>query len=259
MSIHPTAIVDPRAELGPAVEIGPYSVVGPHVRLGEGVVLRPHAHVTGYTELGRETQVFSFASIGETPQDLKYKGEPTRLVIGERNVLREYVTIHPGTGAGRGQTTVGDDNLLMIGTHVGHDSQIGSHIVMANDVVLAGHVIVEDYAVLEGRAAVQQFCRIGESAFLAALAGLMQDLAPFAWSQGHPARVLRLNRINLERRGLTPERIDAVDRAFRLVFRSGLRAREAFARVREEIPDSPEAEHLVAFLEKSERGFARVR
>jgi UDP-N-acetylglucosamine acyltransferase len=257
--IHPTAVVDPAAELGASVEVGPYAVVGPHVRLGEGVVLRPHAYVTGHTELGAGTQVFSFASVGEIPQDLKYRGEKTRLEIGARNVIREHVTISPGTEVAGGVTSIGDDNLLMIGTHVGHDCQIGSHIVMANGVGLAGHVTIEDYAFLAGMAGVHQFVRIGESAMVGGMSGVAQDVCPYSIAQGNHARLLSVNRINLERRGFDGDRIAAVERAFRILFRSGVKSRDAFARVREELPDSAEAEHMVAFLEKSERGFCRVR
>jgi UDP-N-acetylglucosamine acyltransferase len=257
--IHPTAIVDPGAEVDPTVEIGPYAVVGPEVRLAAGVVLRPHAYVTGRTEVGPESTIYSFASVGEIPQDKKYRGEPTRLVIGARNQIREHVTLSPGTAQGGGLTSIGDDNLLMIVSHVGHDCQIGSHVVMANNVALAGHVMVESYAVLGALSGVHQFCRIGESAMLGGLGGVSQDVAPYAIAQGNHCRVIGLNRINLERRGFSAERIEAVEAAFRLVFRSKLLPRDAFARVREELPDSPEAEHLVAFLEKSERGFCRMR
>ncbi len=257
--IHATAIVESGAEIDASVEIGAYAVVGPHVRLGPGVVLRPHTHVTGHTEIGAETTIFSFACLGDTPQVLAYRGEKTHLVIGARNTIREYVTIHPGTAEGGGTTTVGDDNLLMIGMHIGHDSQVGSQVVISNNVQLAGHVIVEDWAWISANSAVQQYCRIGESAFLAGMSGAMQDLAPFSWAQGHPARVLRTNKVGIERRQLDKARTDAVDRAFRILFRSRLRPEDAFARVRQELPESPEAEHMVAFLEKSERGFARLR
>jgi UDP-N-acetylglucosamine acyltransferase len=257
--IHPTAIVDSRAEVDPTVEIGPYAVVGPEVRLGAGVVLKPHAYVTGRTEVGAETVIYSFASVGEIPQDKKYRGEPTRLVIGARNQIREHATLSPGTAQGGGLTSIGNDNLLMIGSHVGHDCQIGSHVVIANNVGLAGHVVVENHAFLAAFAGVHQFARVGESAMLAAFAAAAQDVAPYVTVEGNRARVVGVNRINLERRGFSAERIEAVERAVRLVFRSKLLPRDAFARVREELPDSPEAEHLVAFLEKSERGFCRMR
>ena len=257
--IHPSAIVDPGAELGDGVEIGPFCVVGPHVRLGEGVSLRSHAVVTGHTEVGAGTVIFPFTTVGEIPQDVKYKGEPTRLTIGARNVIREQVSIHPGTAAGGGTTRVGDDNLLLVNVHIGHDCNIGSHVIMANNVMLAGHVIVEDFAYLAGGVAVQQFVRVGESVMVGGMSGLMQDAAPFTLANGYPARIVKMNRINLERRGFSKERIDATECAFRIIFRDGLQAHDAFAKVRRELPDSAEAERMVAFLEKSERGFARRR
>jgi UDP-N-acetylglucosamine acyltransferase len=257
--IHATAIVDSAAELADGVEIGPFCTVGPNVRLGEGVVLRSHAVVSGYTEVGRETQVFPFAALGEPPQDVKYKGEPTRLEIGARNMIREQVTIHPGTAIGGGTTRVGDDNLILVNAHIGHDCMVGSHVILANNVMLAGHVVVEDFAYLAGGVAVQQHVRIGESVMVGGLSGLTQDAAPFTLVNGWPARVVKMNRINLERRGIPAERIDDVERAFRLIFRDGLKATDAYARVRAELPNCPEAERMVAFLEKSEHGFARRR
>jgi UDP-N-acetylglucosamine acyltransferase len=257
--IHPSSIVDPGAELADGVEIGPFCTVGPNVRLGEGVVLRSHVVVSGHTEIGRETQVFPFASLGEPPQDKKHKGELTRLEIGANNLIREQATIHPGTAFGGGTTRVGDNNMIMINVHVGHDCMIGSHTIIANNVLLAGHVTIEDHAYLAGAVAVQQRVRVGESVMIGALSGLTQDAAPFTLVNGWPARVVKMNRINLERRGLPAERIDDVERAFRIIFRDGLRAEEAYAKVRSELPSSPEAERMVAFLEKSEHGFARRR
>lgn len=257
--IHATAVIDPGAELGPDVEIGPYCVVGPRVRLERGVVLRPHVLVDGNTEIGAETIIYSFASIGEIPQDKKYKGESTRLVIGERNTIREHVTMQPGTEVAGGLTTIGNDNLIMVGAHIAHDCHVGNHVIMTNETLLAGHVRVEDHVNLAGRCAVQQFVRIGESAMVMALSGLVLDCAPFLRVQGYPARVIGVNRIGLERRGMPRETIEAIEQAYRLVFRSNLPSVEAFAAVREQLPESREAEQLVAFLEKSERGFARIR
>ena len=258
-SIHPTAVVDPGAELADGVELGAHATVGPNVRLGEGVVLRAHAHVTGHTELGAESVVYPFASIGERPQDQKYRGEDTRLAIGARNQLREYVTVNPGTATGGGVTEIGDDNLLMAGAHVAHDCRIGNRVILSNQVMLAGHVTVEDHAVVEASSGIQQFLRIGESAFVGAISGVIQDVAPFCFVHGYPARVLKLNRVGLERRGWDAERISAVERAYRIVFRSRLAPAEAFAQVREELPDSKDAQRLLSFLEAAERGFARAR
>jgi len=259
MSIHPTAVVESGAEIDPTAEIGALAYVGANVRLAARVLVHAHGHVWGHTELGADSQVFPFASVGGVPQDLKYKGGPTRVVIGERNLIREHVTIQPGTEVAGGLTTVGDDNLLMNGVHVAHDCRVGSHVIMANNVLLAGHVVIEDHAYLAGGAAVQQNVRVGESAMVAGLSGLMNDCAPFTMVNGWPARVMRVNRINLERRGFEPERIEDIERAFRIIFRSKLRAHETFAKVREELPHSKDAERMVAFLEKSERGFARRR
>ncbi len=257
--IHPTAVIDSKAEIDSDVEIGPYAVVGPQVRLERGVVLRPHAFVTGNTEIGPGTVIYSFASIGEIPQDQKYRGESTRLVIGARNTFREHATIQPGTEVAGGLTTVGDDNLIMIGAHIAHDCHVGSHVIMSNNVLFAGHVRIEDHVYLAGRSAVQQFARVGESAMVSGMSGLVQDGAPFLKLHGYPARVMGVNRINLERRGFSEERIDAIELAYRVIFRSNLAPVDAFARVREQVPNSREAEQMVAFLEKSERGFARFR
>ncbi len=257
--IHPTAVIDPKAEVHPTVEVGPYAVVGPRVKLAEGVILKAHAFVTGHTSVGPYTRIFPFASIGGEPQDQKYRGEPTRLVIGARNTIREYVTMHAGTRSGGGVTTVGDDNLFMVASHVAHDCQVGNHVIMANQASFGGHVTIEDHAVLGGLCGIHQFVRVGESAMVAGMSGAGQDVPPFTIVQGNHARVLAVNVVNLERRGFSRERIQKVDRAFRILFRSGLRPRDAFAKIREELADSPDAEHLVAFLEKSERGFCRVR
>jgi UDP-N-acetylglucosamine acyltransferase len=257
--IHPTAVVDPGAELAEGVEIGPCCVVEEGARLGPGVRLHSHVHVFRNTEIGAQTTVFPFASLGALPQDLKYGGEATRVVIGEHNQIREHVTIHGGTAFGGGLTRVGDRNLLMVGAHIAHDCRVGSHVILGNGVLLAGHVAVEDYAVINADAAVQQFLRVGESSYLAAKAGLMQDLPPFVWSQGHPARALRINRVGLERRGFRAERIAPIERAFRVLFRSKLTPRQGFASVREHLACSEDVQKLLAFLEKSERGFVRVR
>jgi UDP-N-acetylglucosamine acyltransferase len=259
VSIHPSASVDPSALVHTEAEIGAFAVVGPLVKVGRGAVIRSHAHVWGDTEIGDETHIFPFAAVGEIPQDLKFQAERTRVVIGARNQIREHVTIHCGTRAGGGVTRIGDDNLLMVGTHVGHDSQIGSQTVLANHVELAGHVTIGDCARVQAGAAIQQFLRVGESTFVAARAGVMQDLAPFTWCYGHPARVLKLNRIGLERRGLSAEDIFPIERAFRMVFRSQLRPRDAFDKARANWPESAEVERFISFLEKSDRGFARLR
>jgi UDP-N-acetylglucosamine acyltransferase len=259
LSIHKTAVVEAGARVHESVEIGAFCTVGANVELAEGVELRAHAHVSGHTEVGAGTRIFPFASVGEEPQDRKYEGGPTRLVIGERNVIREYCTLHSGTEAGGGVTTVGDDNLMMTGTHIAHDVHVGNHVTMSNGAGLGGHCVVEDYAVLSANVLIHQFCRIGESAMMAGACGTLQDIAPFTIALGAPARVMRLNQINLERRGISSDDIKEVDQAFRTIFRSGLLPQDAFAKIRAELPDSELAERMVSFLEKSERGFARMR
>jgi UDP-N-acetylglucosamine acyltransferase len=257
--IHPTAAVDAAAEVDEGAEVGPYCVVEAGARLAAGTVLQGHVHVSRNTQIGAGTVVFPFASIGAVPQDLKYTGEITRVVIGEHNQIREHVTIHGGTAASGGLTSIGDRNLLMVGCHVAHDCRVGSSVILGNGVLLAGHVVVEDHAVINASAAVQQFLRVGESAYLAAKAGLMQDLPPYVWSQGHPARALRINRVGLQRRGFTPERIEPIERAFRMLFRAKMLPRQAFAAVREHLACSSDVQKLLTFVEKSERGFVRVR
>ena len=256
--IHPSAVVDPGAQIDSSVEIGPYAVVGPDVSLSADVVLKPHAYVTGRTEVGEGSVIYSFASVGEIPQDQKYRGEPTRLVIGERTQIREHATVSLGTAQGGGLTTIGDDCLLMIGTHVGHDCLIGNHVIISNGTGLAGHVIVEDHAYLAALAGVHQFVRIGASAMLGGMSALVQDLAPYARAVGNYAKLVGLNRINLERREFSKETISAIEQAYRIIFRSSMLPQDAFAQVRSQFPESAEAEHMVAFLEKSERGFCRT-
>lgn len=256
--IHPAAVVDPSAQLDSSVEVGPFAVVGPEVHLGADVVLKPHAYVTGRTEVGEGSVIYSFASVGEIPQDQKYNGEATRLVIGARTQIREHVTLSPGTAHGGGLTTVGSDCLLMIGCHVGHDCQVGNHVIISNGCALAGHVLIEDYAYLAGMAGVHQFVRIGESAMLGGMSAVVQDVAPYTTAIGNYAKLMGLNRINLERRGFSSQRIGAIEQAFRIIFRSGKLPQAAFAEVRSALPESSEVEHMVAFLEKSERGFCRM-
>ncbi len=258
-AIHPTAVVDPGAEIAAGVEIGPYATVGAGVKLGEGVVLHAHACVMGHTEIGPESVIFPFAVIGAPPQDMKFSGEDARLLIGARNQFREHTTIHPGTKGGGGVTSIGHDNLIMVGAHIAHDCHVGHGVILSNQAMLAGHVTVEDHAVIQASTGIQQFLRVGEAAFIGGLSGLLQDAPPFCFLQGYPARVLKLNRVRLERLGWDPERIEAIESAFRIVFRSKLRPAEAIARLREELADAPDVLRMAAFLEKSERGFARMR
>lgn len=217
-NIHPTAIVDPQAQIGAEVEIGPFCCVGANVQLGDRVRLLSHVVVEGRTTVGPETVMYPFASIGHAPQDMKYKGEPSELHIGARNRIREYVTMNPGTAGGGLVTRVGDDGLFMAGAHVAHDCQVGHHVIMANNATLAGHVEVGDYAIFGGLSAVQQFVRIGPYAMVGGLSAVVQDVIPYGMVVGDRARLSGLNLVGLERRGFPREEIQAMRNAYRMLF-----------------------------------------
>jgi len=255
--VHPTAIVEPGARLADDVEVGAYAVVGPEVELASGVRVDHHAVVVGRTRVGERSRIFPFACVGGEPQDKTFNGEPTRLEIGRDNVIREHVTIHVGTSRGGGCTRTGDDNMIMNGAHIAHDCQIGSHCIIASYTGLAGHVTVGDHSVLGAYTGVHQFARVGESVMAASNAKLSQDAPPFSMVAGDRARLVGVNTVGLRRRGLDDEVQRQIKHAFHIIFASRLRLASALVRVREELPDSPEVERLVAFLEKSERGFCR--
>ena len=216
--IHPTAIVAPGAVLADDVAIGPYSTVGEEVRLGAGVVLRSHVVIDGRTTIGEGTRIFPFASIGPEPQDLKYRGEPSSLVIGRNNTIREYVTMNPGTEGGGMVTRVGDNGLFMVGVHIAHDCQVGDHVVLANNATLGGHVIVEDYAFLGGLSAVHQFVRIGRHAMIGGMSGVERDVIPYGQVMGDRARLTGLNIIGMQRRGFSREDIQGLRSAYQFLF-----------------------------------------
>jgi UDP-N-acetylglucosamine acyltransferase len=255
--IHPTAVVDPRAELCDDVTIGPLCVVGPEAVLAEGVRLDAHACVLGRTRVGARTRLYPYACVGGEPQDRVLDGEPQALEIGCDNQIREFATIHVGTERGGACTRLGDDNLVMNNAHIGHDCQVGDHCIITGPGGLAGHVIVEDYAVLGAFSGVHQFCRVGESAMCAGNAKLRKDAPPFSMVAGDGARVVGTNVVGLRRRGFDPATIRTIKHAFHLLFNSRMRFQVAVKRVREEIPDSPEVNRLLSFLEESPRGFCR--
>lgn len=256
-SVHPSAVVDPRAKLASGVEVGPFSLVGPDVELGENVILQAHVVVTGHTSVGAGTRIFPFACVGGEPQDKKFTGEATRLVIGRDNVIREGVTIHVGTPGAGGCTRLGDDNLIMNGAHIAHDCRIGSHVIVASFCGLAGHVAVEDYAVLGAFTGVHQFSRVGESVMTAANSMLSRDAPPFSMVAGDRARLVGLNLVGLRRRTLSREAVRRLKRAYHLLFHARLRLEPALAAVREELGTEGEVGRLLHFLETSERGFVR--
>jgi UDP-N-acetylglucosamine acyltransferase len=259
-TIHPTAVVEPGAKLGDDVTVGPYCVVGADVCLGDGVTLLSHAVVAGRTEVGPGTKIFPFASIGHAPQDLKYRGEPSQLVIGRYNTIREYVTMNPGTAGGDMVTRVGDGCLFMAGAHVAHDCTIGNGVIMANNATMAGHVTVGDQAVLGGLCAVHQFVRIGTLAMIGGLAGVEFDVIPYGSVVGNRACLAGLNLVGLKRRGVPREELHALRRAYQELFAPDGTMAERIARVAEQYAESPWVAEVVAFMRApSQRGICQAR
>jgi len=255
--IHPTAIVHPAASLGDGVEVGPYAVIGEHVSIGSGTKIGPHAVIEGWTEIGRDNQIFQFASIGADPQDLKFHGEKSFLRIGDRNKIREFVTMHRGTEDGGGETKVGSDNLFMAYAHVAHDCCVGNHVILANAGTLAGHVIVEDYAIVGGLSGVHQFSRIGAHAMIGGGSVIVQDVAPYLIAQGNHAKTVGLNLVGLKRRGFSEESIRAIKKAYKQVFRAGLRLEDALQQIESDMAECKEVLAFVNFIRNSDRGIAR--
>ncbi|HET7370223.1 MAG TPA: acyl-ACP--UDP-N-acetylglucosamine O-acyltransferase [Gammaproteobacteria bacterium] len=251
------AVVDPGARVGEGVSVGPYSVIGPDVEIGAGTWIGPHVVVRGPTRIGAENRIFQFASVGEEPQDKKYRDEPTGLEIGDRNTIREYVTINRGTTQDRGATTIGNDNWIMAYVHIAHDCVIGDDIILANAVTLAGHVTIDSYANLGGFTKVHQFCRVGRYSFCGMDTGLTRDVPPFVMASGMPAQPFGINSEGLRRRGFSAEQVANIKRAYRLLYRSGLRLEEAREQLAERAQKQPELAVLVEFLEASERGIIR--
>ncbi len=257
MAIHPTAVVDPGAQVDPTCEIGPYAVVGPHVKLGPRTIVAAHAIVTGHTTMGEGNRVFPHAVVGEIPQDLKYRGEPTALVIGDRNTFRECATINLGTVQGGGVTTIGSGCLFMAYSHIGHDCRIGDGAIIANSVALAGHVVLEDHVHFSGLAAAHQFCRVGRLAFVSGLTGVAMDVPPYCTVAGPRAELVGLNAVGMERAGMTEEQIGRVKQAYKIVFRSNLGLAEALAELEQELGSHAEIAHFLAFVKSSQRGITR--
>jgi UDP-N-acetylglucosamine acyltransferase len=256
-AIHPSALVDPAAELGDGVTIGPFAVVGGQVRLGDRVRIDHHASVLGPSVVGADTHVFPFASIGSPPQDLTYKGEPTRLEIGERNVFREFVTINRGTVKGGGLTKIGSGCFFMAYSHVAHDSTIGDRVVMANCAALAGHIRIDDDAILGGLVAVHQWARVGRMAMIGGVSGVAQDVPPFCIASGERAKLYGLNLIGLKRHGWTEERINDLKKVYRLLFRSGMTLKAAIEAVERELGGSADAAEMLSFIRATKRGLTR--
>jgi UDP-N-acetylglucosamine acyltransferase len=256
--IDATAIVSPNALLASDVVVGAYAVIGPNVTIGSGCVVGPFTRVEGPTAIGERNQFYGHASIGGPPQDLKYKGEHTELAIGNDNVFREFVTINRGTTGGGGKTTIGNENFFMAYSHVAHDCHVGSYTIFANNATLAGHVEIADYATIGAFSAVHQFCRVGEHAFVGGGSMITQDVMPYAKTvASRDNRSYGINTIGLERKGFSKETVEALQRAYKILIRSKLRADEALQKIEEELGNFPEARYLVEFVRASKRGIIR--
>ena len=254
--LHPSAVVHPQAQIGAGCEIGPFCVVGEHVVLGAGCRLHSHVVVDGHTRLGHGNEIFPFASIGLKTQDLKWKGGLTRTEIGDHNTFREYVTVHSASGDGEA-TTVGSNNHILAYCHIAHNVALGNHVIMSNVATLAGHVAVEDYAVVGGLAAVHQFCRLGKMAIVGGCSKVVQDVPPFMLADGNPAETRTVNKIGMERHGVSETAQTALRLAYKILFREGLTIPNALARIEAELPALAEIQHLVQFVRASERGVSK--
>ncbi len=258
VEIHETAIVSARSEIGEGVSVGPYAVIGENVKVGEGSLIGPHTVIEGPTTIGKRNHFYGQAAIGTSPQDLKYQGQETFLVIGNDNIIREFVTINRATASG-GKTTIGDHNLLMTGVHVAHDCCVGQSTILANAATLAGHVDIGDYATVGAFTGVHQFCRVGVYAFIGGYSVLTRDALPFVKTVGDrsQAKTYGINSMGLRRRGFSLQRIQALRTAYRHLFQKGLRIKEGTVRIRKEGPKSEDVRQLIEFIESSTRGFVR--
>jgi UDP-N-acetylglucosamine acyltransferase len=257
MAIHPTAVIEAGAEVDPTCTIGPYAIIGPHVRMGPRCEVGAHAIVSGHTTLGADNRVFPHAAVGGIPQDLKYRGEPSTLVIGDRNTFREFTTVNIGTAGGGGATRIGSGGLFMAYTHIGHDCQVGDGAIFSNAATLAGHVVVEEHVHVGGISAVHQFCRIGKFAFVGGMTGVAMDVAPYCTVAGARAELAGVNSVGMQRAGMTDDQVGRVKQAYKIVFRSNLGLAEAIAELTAELNGYPEIDHFVAFLKGSQRGITR--
>ncbi|MSR23122.1 MAG: acyl-ACP--UDP-N-acetylglucosamine O-acyltransferase [Gemmatimonadetes bacterium] len=253
VQVHPQAIVDPGAELGDGVSIGPWTMIGPAVKIGRRTVVGPSVLIERNTTIGVDCEIHKGAVLGTPPQDLKFRGEDTRLVVGDRTVIREYATLNRGTSAS-GLTSVGDDCLLMAYTHVAHDCHLGSHVILSNAVNMAGHVEIQDWVIVGGLTPIHQFVRVGMHAFVGGASRISQDVPPFCRVAGSPAKLYGLNSVGLERRGFSAETRAALKKAYRVLFQSALNISQALERARKEVEPLPEVTLFLDFIRNSERG-----
>lgn len=255
MAIHPTAIIDPTARIATTAEIGPYCIIGAEVEIGERTRLMAHVYAEGPTRIGEDNLFYPYSTIGVASQDLKYRGERAETLIGHRNRIREFVTIHRGTEGGGRLTYIGDDNLIMAYSHIAHDVRIGNHCVLANGTTCGGHVTIGDWAVIGAFTGLHQFCRVGRHAIIGGYSVITQDVMPFSnTTTPREAKSYGANKVGLERRGFPPETIDALQKALRLLTRAQLNTSQAIERIRAEVPACAEIDELIAFIESSERG-----
>lgn len=258
MPIHPTAVIDSEAKIDASAEIGPFCVIGADVVIGARTRLLANIFAEGPLDIGEDNIFYPFSTVGVAPQDLKYKGERSRTRIGNRNRIREFVTIHRGTEGGGMVTEIGDDNLVMAYTHIAHDVLVGSHTVLANGVTFGGHVVVEDWSVIGAWSGVHQFCRIGKHAMIGGYSVITKDVMPYSMvSVEREAKVYGANKTGLERRGFSPASIDALHKAFRVLTKSGLNTTQAVDQINEDGPHTPEIDDLLAFIARSERGIVK--
>jgi UDP-N-acetylglucosamine acyltransferase len=257
VSIDPRAVVSPKAEIAADVEIGPYAVIGPQVTIGAGCWIGPHAVINGPTVMGEGNRVHQFASLGDAPQDMKYRGEPTKLMIGARNTFREFVSVNRGTMTGIGETRLGDDNLILAYSHIAHDCVLGNHIIFSNVVQLAGHVEVGDWAIFSGYSGAHQFSRIGAHAFIGNNTSVIRDIPPYVLATGHPAEPRSINVEGLKRRGFDEEQLRVIRNAYRVLYRSDLKLEEAMRQIEEQAREHEVLGIFAEFLRSSTRGLAR--
>ena len=257
--IHPTVIIHPGAEIDEGVEIGPYSIIGKDVKISKGTVISSHVTIDGWTSIGPNCRIYQFTTIGTPPQDIRYKGEKTEVIIGSNNEIREYITVHRATTKADGKTVIGDNNFLMAYAHIAHDCKIGNNVIMANVATLAGHVHIEDYAIIGGLVAIHQFVKIGAYSIIGGASAITHDVPPYVMAVGNRARLYGLNKVGLRRQGFTREEMDSLKKAYNMLFRSSLTLKEAIERVEDELKDSGHVMRLIEFIKGSKRGITRER
>lgn len=255
--IHPTAIIDSKADMDSNVEVGPYSIIGANVHIGSGTVIGPHVVIQPHVEIGPNCHIFQYASIGAVPQALKFQGEETYVKIGRGTVIREFVTVNRGTGFGGEITEVGEENFLMAYVHIAHDCKTGRNVILANNATLAGHIVIEDFVTVGGLVAIHQFVRIGSYAYVGGKSAVVKDIPPYVIAAGDRAKLHGLNSVGLKRHGFSQETLSSLKKAYRIIFRIGLTLNEAIERVKAEVEQVPEVNDLIHFIKSSERGITR--